>query len=330
MKKILVTGGAGYIGSMICKELSKIGITPVTLDNLDTGHKWAVKWGPFFYGDVRNSESLVTVLSNHEIETVYHLAGFSSVRESFLNPYECHSVNITGTLQILEFMRLKKIKKIVFASSCSVYGNVGNSKIGENQLHRPINPYGYSKSVAEKIIHDYCNAHGINAISLRFFNAAGADSELDVGEHKEIHTHLIPILFDCVSGVADTFSIFGNNYPTPDGTCVRDYIHVLDLAQAFILSDAFLNTTNGNYSFNLGSGMGYSVLEIVKLVEKVVKKKINYLCGAPRLGDPPYLVADIQNAREKLQWSPCIGELEEIITSAWHWYKKVSAIEKKM
>lgn len=322
MKKILVTGGAGYIGSILCKELSKAGFIPITFDNLDTGHKWAVRWGEFIYGDIRNSEALANVFSSHKIDSVFHLAGFSSVNDSFSKPDCCYSINIAGTLQLLNMMRQHDVKKLVFASSCAVYGNVGNMPINENHPQNPINPYGYSKSVAEKIIYDYSASYGIKSISLRFFNAAGADFELEVGEHKKKHTHLIPILFDYVSGVTNEFIVFGSDYETPDGTCVRDYIHVWDLAQAFIKSNSLLNNLEGSYSYNLGSGIGYSVKQIIKSVEKVVDHKVIYICGEERLGDPPYLIADISNAANNLQWKPSITQLDIIIDIAWRWYKK--------
>ncbi len=326
MKKILVAGGAGYIGSHTCKALSKHGFIPVVYDNLVYGHKQSVKWGDFIHGDIHDINKLTQAIEKHQPLGVIHFAAYTYVGESVSDPGKYYINNVAGTINLLEAMRINGMDKIVFSSTCAVYGQPENIPITENEIKTPVNPYGKSKLMIEQILADYYNAYYTKSVSLRYFNASGADAECETGENHDPETHLIPIVLDNVIGKREKITVFGNDYDTKDGTCIRDYIHVQDLADAHVKAlNLMLTDENFSYDcFNLGTGQGYSIMEIIKTVEKVTGKKVNYEIGERRPGDPPKLVANAKKVYEKLNWKPENSELDNIIKTAWNWHKAMN------
>jgi len=318
---ILVTGGAGYIGSQTCKELKLAGHLPVAFDNLVYGHRQAVKWGPLEEGDCLDSARVQEVLRKHNIEAVMHFAAYAYVGESVTDPGKYYQNNVGGTLSLLRAMHACSVKTLVFSSTCASYGNPVEIPMRETHLQNPINPYGASKWMSERIIRDFMHAHGLKAIALRYFNASGADPEGDIGECHEPETHLIPLAIQAAQGRGPELKIFGNDYDTPDGTCVRDYIHVKDLALAHISALRALSTAGKKvaFAYNLGTGHGNSVLEIIRAVEKVSGKKVAYILSERRAGDPPRLIADPALAEKDLGWKASIADIESIVRSAWAW-----------
>lgn len=318
-KPILVTGGAGYIGSHICKLLAKSGFQPIVYDNLSTGHKSFVKWGPLIVGDLLDTEKLIkTIKDNHPL-AVIHLAASAYVGESVNYPLKYYKNNVTGTISLLEAMKSCVINKIVFSSSCAVYGIPNTSNISEDCIPSPINPYGQSKLMAEKILLDSSKIKDINFVSLRYFNASGADKDNEIGELHSPETHLIPIAI--LSGMGGPIvKIFGTDFSTDDGTPVRDYIHVEDLAKAHILAVKYLIEGGSSEFINLGNGRGYSVNEILSAIKSLgVNVQSEY---APRrIGDPPFLVADAFKAKRILGWEPEYKDICEILNSAIRWHK---------
>jgi UDP-arabinose 4-epimerase len=320
---ILVVGGAGYIGSHICKELHRCGYIPVCYDNLIYGHTWAVKWGPFEKGDIKDQERLNQVFAAHRIEGVIHLAAFAYVGESVVEPAKYYSNNVAGTISLLDAMRNNKVKKIVFSSTCAVYGIPNTIPITEKEPMNPVNPYGSSKMMVERILRDFHHAYGLGFVALRYFNAAGADPEAEIGEVHNPETHLIPLALDVVLGRREELAVFGNGYPTPDGTCVRDYIHVTDLARAHVLSLKQLeNKGPVGLSVNLGTGKGTSVFEIINACKEVCGGKVNYRIAPAREGDPPVLVADPSQALKLLNWKADYADIRTVIQHAWEFQKK--------
>lgn len=272
-KNILVTGGAGYIGSHACKALSLAGYTPVTYDNLVYGHSWAVKWGPLEIGDIQDRNRLADVIEKYNPEAVMHFAAFAYVGESVKDPGKYYRNNVAGTLTMLETLRHYNIDKLIFSSTCATYGVPDIVPIREDHPQRPINPYGSSKLMVERMLTDFDQAHSLRSISLRYFNAAGADPELEIGEAHNPETHLIPLILDVACGCRPIIQIFGNDYETPDGTCIRDYIHVSDLADAHVLALSSLESGASTTAYNLGNGQGISVMQIISAVEKITKKR---------------------------------------------------------
>jgi UDP-arabinose 4-epimerase len=322
-KVILVVGGAGYIGSHVCKELHRNGYTPICYDNLIHGHRWAVKWGPFEFGDINDSQRLNEVLDTYRPQGVVHLAAFAYVGESVVNPAKYYLNNVVGSLSLLEALRNGGITSIVFSSTCAVYGIPQKIPITEQTPRDPVNPYGASKLMIERIMQDYHRAYGLNSVSLRYFNAAGADPEAEIGEVHDPETHLIPLVLDTALGRKDTLTVFGNDYPTNDGTCIRDYIHVADLARAHVLALKHIERNESTcLSINLGTGKGYSIKEVIGIAEKVTMKKISHTFEARREGDPPALVANPEEAFRTLRWKPEYPDLLPIIEHAWNFHKK--------
>jgi UDP-arabinose 4-epimerase len=318
---VLVTGGAGYIGAHACKALARAGYLPVTYDNLVSGHEWAVRWGPFEYGDVLHRERLDEVIRSYRPSAVMHFAAFAYVAESVKNPGGYYRNNVVGSLTLLEAMRDNEIRKVVFSSTCATYGSPDVLPIKEETEQRPINPYGASKLMVERILTDFARAHRIHWTALRYFNAAGADPGNEVGEVHNPETHLIPVVLDAALGRRPAITVFGADYDTPDGTCVRDYIHVSDLAEAHVLA---LEAQRAGHcgAFNLGNGAGFSVLEVIKSVEELTGQKVPTTIGPRRDGDPPVLVSDGSRARELLGWQPRISRLKDIIGTAWAWHQR--------
>lgn len=317
---ILVCGGAGYIGSHMCKLLARSGHVPVTFDNLSTGHEWAVKWGPLVRGDLLDAPALSALFREYQFDAVMHFAARSVVAESVRDPALYFRNNVTGTLNLLESMRAAGVDKLVFSSTAAVYGNPEYTPIDESHPTRPINPYGWSKLMAERVIEEHCRAHSANAASLRYFNAAGADSDGEIGEAHEPETHLIPnVVRASLEPGMGPIKIFGDSYATPDGTCVRDYVHVEDLCEAHLVALAYLGENPGFVAINLGSGNGSSVSEVIAATGAHNAKTPATRVVAAREGDPAVLIAANANAAALLGWRPRRSLADSIRTAfAWH------------
>jgi UDP-arabinose 4-epimerase len=321
-RNVLVVGGAGYIGSHCCKALSRAGYLPVTYDNLVYGHDWAVKWGPLELGDILDRERLDHVLSAYRPSAILHFAAFAYVGESVTDPGKYYRNNVAGSLTLLEAARDRKIKRFVFSSSCATYGVPDLVPIQEGSPQLPVNPYGASKLMVERILADFGGAHDLRSMALRYFNAAGADLDGEIGEDHDPETHLIPLALDAASGRRPNLTIFGEDYDTPDGTCVRDYIHVADLADAHVGALRALEAGAATDAYNLGVGRGYSVREVIDTVTRVTGRRVSVIMDARRQGDPAALVSDAGKARDRLGWTPKIPALEEIVRSAWLWHQR--------
>lgn len=317
---ILVTGGAGYIGSHTCKAVAKAGYTPVTYDNLIYGHPWAVKWGPFEHGDIADKQRLGEVLKQYKPIAVIHFAAFAYVGESMHSPAKYYRNNVAGTLNLLETMRDQGVLNIVFSSTCATYGIPNTIPITEDHIQNPINPYGKSKLMVEHMLNDFDAAYGLKSVALRYFNAAGADPDGEIGELHEPETHLIPLVIEAALGKRDNITVFGTDYDTPDGTCVRDYIHVNDLADAHVLALKHLHSGGESKAFNLSNGNGFSILEVIKQVEQSSGKKISTVMGERREGDPARLVGDAQKISKELGWKPNFAGLDAIVNTALAWH----------
>ena len=322
MTTCLVTGGAGYIGSNVCKALAEHGYSPVTYDNLSRGNKWAVKWGPLEIGDISDGESLRNVMIKYKPEAVLHFAAYAYVGESVKHPEIYYRNNVAGTLTLLDVMRSVNVLQLVFSSSCAVYGVPSKIPIPEDHRQKPVNPYGASKLMIERMLQDFDLAYGLKSITLRYFNAAGADINGEIGESHVPETHLIPRALDVALGKRRVLEIFGDDYNTTDGTCVRDYIHVTDLAMAHVLAFKHLINGKGTDLFNLGTGQGYSVKQVVDLINKVTGKPVPCNILSRREGDPPVLIADSTKSIAELDWTPRYSTLDRIISDAWNWHQK--------
>lgn len=320
-KKVLVTGGAGYIGSHACKALSRRGHDPVAVDNLARGHAAAVKWGPLERGDLLDAEFLDDVFVRHRPDAVMHFAAYAYVGESVADPAAYYRNNVVGSINLLDAMKRAGVGAIVFSSTCATYGNPSRTPITEEEVQSPINPYGRSKLAIEHMLADYSGAYGLRGCSLRYFNAAGADPEGEIGEVHDPEPHLIPNVLRAARHGEETLKVFGGDYPTPDGTCIRDFVHVTDLAEAHCLALEHLFAHPGVSAFNLGSEKGYSVLEVIETVQSEIGLVVPYSIEARRPGDPPVLVADSSRARRELGWRTRYSGLGEILQTAWKWYR---------
>jgi UDP-glucose-4-epimerase GalE len=321
-ENILVIGGAGYIGSHMCKYLSKRGYTPVTLDNFVQGHRDAVKWGPLIEGSLGDAGLLRRVFSEYSIAAVMLFAGHIIMSESVAHPGKYYQNNVAEPLALLEVMIENKILNLIFSSSCGVYGLPVEIPMTEDHPQHPINPYGRTKWMLEQILDDFETAYGLRSVCLRYFNAAGADPEGELGEDHRPETHLIPLVLQTALGKRDIIHVFGNDYPTPDGTCVRDYIHVEDLVQAHLLAlERLLNGKPGG-KYNLGNGNGCSVMEVIHAARRITGCPIPVEIAAPRPGDSSTLIGSSRNALKDLGWRPLYPELEAIIQTAWAWHKQ--------
>lgn len=319
---VLVTGGAGYIGSHTCKILAQSGFLPVTYDNLVYGHRWAVKWGPFIEGDLADKELLIKTIEDFNIQSVIHFAAYGYVGESMQDPDKYFKNNVVNTLNLLEVLREKKIKNIVFSSSCATYGLPDTVPIDENHIQNPVNPYGESKLFIEKALHWHDVAYGLKSVALRYFNAAGADSDTEIGEDHDPETHLIPLIIQSALGQRPQVEIFGTDYATADGTAIRDYIHVLDLADAHVRALQYLQNDDESLALNLGTGAGSSVREVISAVERNTGCTVPFRESPRRAGDPPALVADAAKAKQVLGWEAKYSDLDFIVKTAWAWAKK--------
>jgi UDP-arabinose 4-epimerase len=320
---VLVTGGAGYIGSHACKALAQAGYTPVTLDNLVNGHRSAVRWGPFVRGELADEPLVRRVLREHRIQAVMHFAGFGYVGESMQAPGKYFSNNVCGTIALLNAMRAENAKCLVFSSTCATYGIPQVVPIDEDHPQLPVNPYGESKLFVERALGWFHAAHGLRYATLRYFNAAGADADLDTGEDHEPETHLIPLAIDAALGSRPPVSIFGTDYDTPDGTAIRDYIHVTDLAAAHVLALRRLLSGAASMQVNLGTGCGHSVREVIRAIEEVSGRQVPVREAPRRPGDPPVLVAACGRASRLLGWTPVHSDLANIVATAWRWHANV-------
>lgn len=318
---ILIVGGAGYIGSHTNKALFQNNFKTLIYDNLIYGHREAVKWGDFILGDLNNTDQLKLVFSKNKINAVMHFSAFAYVGESVEHPEKYYINNVANTLNLLEVMREYKCKYLIFSSSCATYGHPNYLPIDEEHEQNPINPYGRSKLMVEHILRDYSKAYGLTYVSLRYFNAAGADLSCEIGENHNPETHLIPLVLDCALGVKDAISIFGNDYNTPDGTAIRDYLHVTDIANAHVLALKYLFNGGQSDIFNLGYGTGHSVLEVINTVRHITGIEPKTIFSPRRVGDPAHLVADSKKSKDILSWQPQYSDLETIITTAWEWHK---------
>lgn len=316
---VLVTGGAGYIGSHACKALAAAGYTPVTYDNLSRGHRHAVRWGPLIEGDIADRGAVTTALKAHHISSVMHFAAFAYVGESGIDPALYYRNNVCGTLSLLDAMREVEVNRIVFSSSCATYGLPGSAPIRETMAQLPVNPYGETKLAIERVLRWYGPAYGLRSVALRYFNAAGCDRGGEIGEEHDPETHLIPLVLRAALGAAPPVQIFGADYPTPDGTAVRDYIHVDDLAAAHVRALQYLAAGGDSTAVNLATGNGYSVREIIAAAAKAVGHEVPQREAPRRAGDPPALVADASLAAEVLGWRAQCSDLDTIIRTALAW-----------
>jgi len=319
--KILVTGGAGYIGSHTVRALKARGHEPVVFDNLSRGHREAVLDAPLVVGDLLSTDDVSSVLERHEIDGVLHFAALASVGESVGHPDLYYSNNITGTLNLLDAMRKSRVSRFIFSSTCATYGNPVRIPMDEEHPQAPVNPYGRTKLAVEWMIRDHEDAFGLRFALLRYFNAAGSSLDGAIGEDHEPETHLVPRVLMAAAGEIPQVTILGDDWETPDRTCIRDYIHVEDLAEAHVLALERLAAGGRSGAWNLGTGQGHSVREVIACAEKVTGRKIPAAIGPRRAGDPPVLVAQADRARRELGWTPSRSRLEQIVGSAWLWVK---------
>jgi UDP-glucose-4-epimerase GalE len=322
---VLVTGGAGYIGSHACRALSRSGFQPIVFDNLTTGHRHFVA-GELVVGDLLDKEKLARIFAEHDIAAVMHFAAASLVGESVVDPEKYYRNNVGGTLSLLEAMRQAGCKRLVFSSTGAVYGNADSKALPESFPCAPINPYGSSKLMIERMLTDYRSAYGFGAFCLRYFNAAGADAEGGIGEMRDNETHLIPRAMMAMQGHVD-FAVFGDDYDTPDGTAIRDYIHVTDLAAAHVAALRLLLDGHAGGAFNLGTGNGFSVREILGRIAAETGREVPHTVKPRRAGDPTYLVADPSAARDVLKFKPQHSDLATIIRTAWAWHQKAHPLK---
>lgn len=326
---VIVTGGAGYIGSHTCKALARRGFVPVTLDNLVTGNRWAVRWGPFEHGDIRDRSCLDAVFLNYNPVAVIHFAAFAYVGESVRDPGSYYNNNVYGSLSLLEAMRAHGVKLLVFSSSCATYGHPRQSLIDESHPQCPVNPYGMTKLMFEKMLSDYDRAYQLRSVSLRYFNAAGADPEGEIGEVHDPETHLVPLILDVAARRQNALTVFGLDYDTHDGSCVRDFVHVTDLADAHVLALESLLDGKPSQAYNLSNGKGFSVLEVIKEAESITRTSIPLIKGDRRPGDPARLVGDSSLIQARLGWRPQFPSLSAIIETAWLWKQSLNLNEPR-
>ncbi len=315
-RRILVTGGAGYIGSHTCKVLAAHGYEPVTYDNLIAGHRDAVRWGPFVAGDILDSGRIAATLAEYKPEAVIHFAAFAYVGESVEDPAKYYHNNVAGTLSLLDACRATGVRNIILSSSCATYGVPETLPISESEPQAPINPYGRSKLMMEHIVEDYAAAYGIRYVALRYFNACGADPEGELSERHDPETHLIPRALMAASGQIPHLAVFGDDYETDDGTCVRDYIHVTDLARAHALAAAYLADGGVSTAVNLGTGRGVSIREILTAIHRVTDREVPIVMEPRRAGDPPALFADPRLAADRLGFKAELSDIDTIVRTA--------------
>ncbi|MBO1923001.1 UDP-glucose 4-epimerase GalE [Thiomicrorhabdus sp. 6S3-12] len=329
--RVLVVGGAGYIGSHMAKMLVKSGHEVTVFDNLTTGFLRSVKYGRLVEGDLDDMKLLEMLFVENHFDGVMHFAANSLVGESITNPAKYYRNNVGNTINLLDVMVRHKVKSFIFSSTAATFGEPEYVPIDEKHPQNPINPYGSSKLMVERILQDYAKAYGLNSVCLRYFNACGADPEGEIGECHDPETHLIPLVLQAASGRRESITVFGQDYPTKDGTCIRDYIHISDLCSAHSLALDYVLSGKGQGAlmFNLGNGSGFSVRQVIDMVNKVVAEdgcSFNVEYGARRIGDPAVLIADSTRAKDQLGWSPVFDSLEVIVRHAWEWEKKLAKL----
>jgi UDP-glucose-4-epimerase GalE len=322
--RVLVTGGAGYVGSHACKALKAGGLIPVTYDNLSRGHRALVRYGPFEEGDIRDSRRVAEVLSRHAPVAVMHFAALIYVGESVSEPWLYYDNNFIGALKLIEAVREAKIDNFIFSSTAAIYGAAARQPISEDAVQAPINAYGRSKLAVEFALRDYATACGLRSVMLRYFNACGADPSGEIGEMHDPEPHLIPRVLMAAAAGIDGIDVFGTDYPTPDGTAVRDYVHVCDLADAHVTALRYLQAGGQTIALNVGTGKGHSVREVIDSAKRVTGRDIAVRTGARRAGDPPALVADVSLAKSTLGFEAQWRDMDAIIASAWAWQAKKS------
>ncbi len=322
-RTVLVVGGAGFIGSHMVLKLEQAGFQPVVLDNLKKGHRDAVIGAELIVGDIADKELLTQLFTKYQFCGVMHFASFIDVRESFSAPLSYYQNNLAGTINLLDVMLKHNVKKLVFSSTAAVYGQSTSPRLSERTIAQPMNPYGRSKWMAEEIIRDLANSHDFHYAILRYFNAAGADPQGRLGERHEPESHLIPLALQVAAGKRPEIKIYGNHYPTFDGTCLRDYIHVSDLCSAHLLALNTLLKNKKNVLYNVGTGHGYSVLQVIKAVQRVTRREVRYVVAPPRPNEVASLVADPSLIEAELAWKPSCSNLDTIITHAWQFTKKM-------
>jgi UDP-glucose 4-epimerase len=320
--KILVVGGAGYIGSHMLKRLGQLGCDVTTLDNLSSGHRDAVLFGEFVHGDLADKSLLANLLRSGRFDAVMHFASFIQVGESVQKPAMYYENNVTNTLHLLDAMRAAGVQRFIFSSTAATFGEPQYTPIDERHPQAPINPYGRSKLMIEQVLEDYDRAYGLKSVCLRYFNAAGADPDGELGERHDPETHLIPLVLHAASGRRPFISVFGRDYDTPDGTCIRDYIHINDLCEAHWLALKSLMQGAGSKRYNLGNGNGFSVQEVIDAARRVTARSIEVRDAPRRDGDPARLVADATMARQQLGWKAQFAELDVMVRHAWEWEQK--------
>jgi len=317
--KILIVGGAGYIGSHMVKQLANAGHNVITLDNLSYGYRDAVRYGEFVQGDLGDDKILDAIFNDGSIDAVMHFAGFIQVGESMTKPSMYYQNNVANTLILLDAMLRHHVKNFIFSSTAAIFGEPDYTPIDEKHNKHPINPYGHSKLMIEQVLDDYDAAYGLRSTCLRYFNAAGADPDGELGERHIPETHLIPLILQAASGRRDDIKVFGDDYSTDDGTCVRDYIHINDLCDAHLLALELMIKKNKSARFNLGNGKGFSVKQVIDVAKEVSGKNFKVTIEPRRAGDPAVLVADATLATRELNWQPKFAELKDIVETAWNW-----------
>jgi UDP-glucose-4-epimerase GalE len=320
--KLLVTGGAGYVGSHTVKELTRRGHEVIVYDSLERGYRWAVRDVPLVQADLTDAAALAGALAGRDVAGVLHFAGYTYVGESVGDPRRYFENNVGAALTLLRVMLEHDVRLIVFSSTAAVYGNPREVPIPEDHPLEPVNPYGASKLMVERVLADYGRAYGLRHVSLRYFNAAGADPEGELGEAHDPETHLIPRVLAVALGAADHIDVYGADYPTPDGTCIRDYVHVTDLADAHVRAIELVARTDRSGTFNLGTGRGYSVAELITRAEAIAGVKIPTRVAARRPGDPAALVSRPDRAQQELGWRPRLSTLDRILETAWAWHRR--------
>jgi UDP-glucose 4-epimerase len=324
--KVLIVGGAGYIGSHMALMLGQEGAEVIVLDDLSSGHADAVLYARLVQGNIEDTSLLDRLFTDEKIDGVMHFASFIQVGESVQHPAKYYRNNVTHTINLLDAMVRHRVKNFIFSSTAAIFGQPEYVPIDEAHPKQPINPYGRSKWMVEQVLQDYDAAYGLKSVCLRYFNAAGADPQARIGETHEPETHLIPLLLQVASGRRQSAQIFGDDYDTPDGTCIRDYIHVLDLAAVHSLALAHLISGSASAAYNLGNGNGFSVRQVIDAVCQVTKKPVPVIDAARRAGDPARLVADATLARKRFGWTPQYPELSTIVSHAWNWERKIAGM----
>ena len=322
MQHVLVTGGAGYIGAHACKVLAQAGFVPVAFDNLSTGWRDAVKFGPFVQGDLMDRAAVDAAFAYYRPVAVLHFAALSLVGDSMTDPGRYWRVNVNGALNLIEAAVAAGCLNVVFSSTCATYGDQDGVMLDEDTPQRPINAYGASKRAIEEMLHNFSASAGLNHVIFRYFNVAGADPEAEVGEQHRPETHLIPLMLDAIEGRRPALTVFGADYPTPDGTCVRDYVHVMDLVEAHVLGLRWLLDGRGNRAFNLGSGVGFSVRQVIEASRSVTNRAVPIIEGPRRAGDAAALVSGSVRAVTELGWTPTRSTLPQMIRDALAWAQK--------